>query len=327
MKVVVALGGNALLKRGEPMEAEVQRRNIAAAAEAVARIAKLHRVVVTHGNGPQVGLLALQAESYAPVRPYPLDVLGAQSEGMIGYLIEQELMRCLPRRAVVTLLTQVVVNPGDPAFKHPSKPIGPPYAADEARQLEASRGWTMAQDGPKWRRVVASPEPLRIIELAAIRMLVDAGAVVVCAGGGGIPVVVGPEAGVRGVEAVIDKDLSAALLAHQLGADALLLLTDADAVYLNWGPKPSGRLHEVVPGELRRHAFAAGSMRPKVEAACRFVESGGRMSGIGRLEDAERILEGLCGTIVRPAGASLDFMSGTPVPPGTRFVEPQPGET
>ena len=310
MKVVIALGGNALLKRGESMEAEVQRRNVAAAAEAVARIARRHKVVITHGNGPQVGLLALQAESYAPVRPYPLDVLGAQTEGMIGYLIEQELMRCLPGRAVATLLTQVVVNPGDTAFKHPSKPIGPTYGDDEARQLEASRGWTMARDGRKWRRVVPSPEPLRIIELAAIRMLVDSGAVVVCAGGGGIPVVVGRDGAVRGIEAVIDKDLSAALLSHQLGADALLLLTDVDGVYLDWGAKPSGHVHESAPELLRRRTFAPGSMGPKVEAACRFVESGGRMAGIGRLEDAEHILEGVRGTIVRPAGMNLDFAPG-----------------
>jgi carbamate kinase len=301
MKVVIALGGNALLKRGEPMEAGVQRRNVTAASEAVARIARRHSVVVTHGNGPQVGLLALQAESYAPVRPYPLDMLGAQTEGLIGYLIEQELMRCLPQRAVVTLLTQVVVHSDDPAFKHPVKPIGPVYSEKEARQAAAARGWTMAQDGSKWRRVVPSPEPLRIVELAAIRMLVDAGAVVVCAGGGGIPVVLMPDGGVRGAEAVIDKDLSAALLAQQLGAAALLLLTDVDAVHLNWGTNQSEPIREVAPGQLRRHVFAAGSMGPKVEAACRFVESGGQMAGIGRLEDAGRILEGTAGTIVRPA--------------------------
>jgi carbamate kinase len=312
MKVVLALGGNALLKRGEPMEAEVQRRNIARAAVAIAEVARRHGVVVTHGNGPQVGLLALQAASYSAVQPYPLDVLGAQTEGMIGYLIEQELMRRLPKRAVVTLLTQVLVNPGDPAFKHSTKPIGPLYTAAQARELERARGWQMAEEGTSWRRVVASPEPLRIIELPAIRMLVDAGAVVVCAGGGGIPVVAGPDGGVRGVEAVIDKDLSAALLAHQLDADALLMLTDVDAVYRNWGPVPTGPIHETMPGELRRHAFAPGSMKTKVEGACRFVESGGKMAGIGRLEDAARILEGVCGTIVRPAGVSLDFVPDGP---------------
>ena len=304
MKVVIALGGNALLKRGEPMEAEVQRRNVTAAAEAIARIARRHSVVVTHGNGPQVRLLALQAESYALVQPYPLDMLGAQSEGLIGYLIEQELMRCLPQRAVVTLLTQVVVKSDDLAFKHPAKPIGPVYSEKDARQVAAARGWMMAQDGSSWRRVAPSPEPLRIVELAAIRMLVDAGAVVVCAGGGGIPVVLMPDGAVRGVEAVIDKDLSAALLAQQLGATALLLLTDVDAVYLKWGTNRPEPIREAVPGQLHQHVFAAGSMGPKVEAACRFVENGGQMAGIGRLEDAERILEGTAGTAVRQVSAA-----------------------
>jgi carbamate kinase len=307
MKVVIALGGNALLRRGDPMEADVQRRNVAHAAKAIARIAQRHKVVVTHGNGPQVGLLALQAESYVPVRPFPLDVLGAETEGMIGYMIEQELMGCLPGRPVATLLTQVVVNPGDPAFKAPSKPIGPVYSAAEAERLRQSRGWQMAAEGAQWRRVVASPEPLKVIELPAIRLLSDAGAIVVCAGGGGIPVVVTKSGALQGVEAVIDKDLSAALLAHQLGADALLLLTDVEAVYLGWGTPAQKAIREIAPGELRHHPFAAGSMKPKVEAACRFVESGGKLAAIGRLDEADGLLEGLRGTIVRPAGASLDF--------------------
>jgi carbamate kinase len=297
------------------MEAEVQRRNVIVAAEAVAGIARRHDVVVTHGNGPQVGLLALQAESYAPVRPYPLDMLGAQAEGLIGYLIEQELMRCLPQRAAVTLLTQVVVDPGDAAFRHPTKPIGPAYSEKEARRLEGARGWAMAQDGAAWRRVVPSPEPQRIVELAAIRLLVEAGALVVCAGGGGIPVVLTPEGGMRGVEAVIDKDLSAALLAQQLGADALLLLTDVDAVYLDWRTSRAQPIREARPAKLRRHGFAAGSMGPKVEAACRFVEDGGQMAGIGRLEDAERILEGAAGTVVRPARV-VDADQGSAGGPG-----------
>jgi len=316
VKAVAALGGNALLKRGEAMDADVQRRNIIHAAAVVARIARDHTVVVTHGNGPQVGLLALQSETSTAARPYPLDVLGAESEGMIGYMLEQELMGFLPKRAVATLLTQVVVNPGDPAFDHPSKPIGPSYAAEQARRLERERGWHMAQDGPMWRRVVPSPEPLRVIELPAIRLLMDAGAVVICAGGGGIPVAVTPGGALHGVEAVIDKDLSAALLAHQLGADALLLLTDVDAVYLDWGTRDSRPVHETTPDELKRHAFAPGSMRPKVQAACRFVEGGGRLAGIGRLEDAVAILEGVCGTIVRPTGMSLDFSPGHQARPG-----------
>jgi carbamate kinase len=227
---------------------------------------------------------------------------------MIGYMIEQELMACLPGRAVATLLTQVIVNPGDAAFGHPSKPIGPLYTAEQARQLERERGWRMALDGAKWRRVVPSPEPLRVVELAAIRLLVDAGAVVICAGGGGIPVAVTPGGALRGLEAVIDKDLCAALLAHQLGADALLLLTDVDAVYLDWGTAQQRPIHEAAPGQLKRLAFAPGSMRPKVHAACRFVEGGGKLAGIGRLEDALPILGGVRGTVVRPAGAGLDFV-------------------
>jgi carbamate kinase len=307
MKVVIALGGNALLKRGEPLEADVQRSNLSRAAEAIASIARNHTVVVTHGNGPQVGLLALQSEAYRAVRPYPLDILGAQSEGMIGYLIELELESRLPKRQIVTLLTQIEVNPGDPAFRNPTKPIGPAFSEQDARRLEKERGWTVAPEGPKWRRVVPSPEPLRIKELAAIRLLMSAGAIVVCAGGGGIPVVTSPTGAVHGLEAVIDKDLAAALLAHQLGADALLLLTDVDAVYLDWGSPRALAVHETRPKELRKHAFSTDSMKPKVEAACRFVEAGGKIAGIGRLEDAAAILEGVRGTIVRPGGVTLDF--------------------
>ncbi|MBI3043116.1 MAG: carbamate kinase [Betaproteobacteria bacterium] len=309
MKVVIALGGNALLKRGEPLEADVQRANVVRAAEVVAAIARNHAVVVTHGNGPQVGLLALQSEAYAGVRPYPLDMLGAESEGMIGYLIELELANRLPNRQVVTLLTQVEVNANDPAFKHPTKPIGPVFSAEEAKKLAAERGWSIAPDGPKWRRVVPSPEPLRVRELAAVRRLLTAGAVVVCAGGGGIPVVTSPAGVVRGAEAVIDKDLAAALLAHQLKADALLMLTDVDAAYAGWGTPRAQAIRDTVPEQLRQMTFAAGSMKPKVEAACRFVESGGAIAGIGRLEDAAAILEGVRGTIVRPATVSLDFMA------------------
>ena len=312
LKVVIALGGNALLMRGDALEADVQRRNIARAAEAVASIARQHAVVVTHGNGPQVGLLALQSEAYGAVRPYPLDILGAESEGMIGYLIEVELESRLPKRQVVTLLTQIEVNPHDPAFKTPSKPIGPLYGEQDAKRIAKERGWTVAPDGPKWRRVVPSPEPIRVRELPVIRLLMNAGAVVVCAGGGGIPVATSPTGVVKGVEAVIDKDLAAALLAHQLGADALLMLTDVDAVYLNWGGARPLAIHETLPEDLRKHAFAPGSMRPKVEAACRFIESGGKLAGIGRLEDAASILEGLRGTIVRPKGVTLDFTMHAP---------------
>jgi carbamate kinase len=296
--MVVALGGNALLRRGEPLTAEVQRVRAAQAMEAVAALAAEHDVVLTHGNGPQVGLLALQATAYADVPPYPLDILGAESEGMIGYVLEQELRNRLPGRTAVTVLTQVVVDPADPAFAFPTKPIGPVYTEDQARRLERELGWTTARDGDHVRRVVPSPEPLEIVELAAIRMLVEAGALVVCAGGGGIPVTK-DEAGVlRGVEAVIDKDLAAALLARSLEADFLLMLTDVPAVMRDWGSPEAQAIVRTSPLALRRLEFPSGSMGPKVEAACRFVETTGATAAIGALEDAVRIVAGDAGTIV-----------------------------
>lgn len=305
MRIVVALGGNALLRRGEPMTSDNQQANIRLAAEAIANLAQVHDPIITHGNGPQVGLLALQAEAYSAVQPYPLDVLNAETEGMIGYLIEQELRNQLPDRQVVTLLTQVEVDANDPAFAHPTKPIGPTYTQAEAEQLATERGWTIASDGKAYRRVVASPEPQRIIELAAIQLLVQAGALVICVGGGGIPVVVTPTGGLRGVEAVIDKDLAAALLATSLAAslatEALLLLTDVDAVYTDWGTPTAQPLEQASPEQLRRYTFASGSMAPKVEAACRFVEQTGGIAGIGRLEDAAAILAGRAGTRIRQA--------------------------
>ena len=299
MVIVIALGGNALLKRGQPLEAEIQRENIKIAATAIAAIAREHTVVVTHGNGPQVGLLALQAEAYPRVHPYPLDVLGAETEGMIGYLIEQELRNQLPNQQVVTLLTQIEVDGKDPAFAQPSKPIGPLYSREEAEKLAQERGWAIAADGESYRRVVPSPEPQRILELSTIRFLVEAGALVVCAGGGGIPVIITLTGAICGVEAVIDKDLAAALLARELGADALLLLTDVDAVYTDWGLPSAQPIHQTNPQQLRRYHFAAGSMAPKVEAACRFVEATGGLAGIGKLEDGEAILAGKRGTLLR----------------------------
>lgn len=301
MRIVIALGGNALLRRGEPLEADVQRRNVKKAARAISEIAKQHAVIVTHGNGPQVGLLALQAAAYQQVRPYPLDVLGAESEGMLGYLIEQELINALPGSKVVTLLTQVEVAPVDPAFTNPSKPIGPVYSRDDAERLAQELSWAIAADGPGYRRVVPSPEPVRIIELEAIRMLIEAGAIVICAGGGGIPVVVSAGGALHGVEAVIDKDLAAALLAIELGADMLMLLTDVDHVYVGWNTPDARALGRTTPEELRAHSFAPGSMGPKVEAACRFVERTGGTAGIGALEDATAIVAGTSGTIIKPA--------------------------
>lgn len=301
VRIVAALGGNALLRRDEPLEAHIQRRNIARAVAALAPVASDHELVVTHGNGPQVGLLALQAGAYDGVAPYPLDVLGAESEGMIGYLLEQELRNALPGRDVATLLTQVVVSETDPAFARPTKPIGPMYDEDEARRLADERDWAIAPDGPGWRRVVASPEPLEVVELETIRLLVDEEVLVVCAGGGGIPVVVDPGGGLRGVEAVIDKDLAAALLAELLGAHVLLLLTDVAAVFRGFGTDRAEPIRDATTDVLRRERFAEGSMGPKVEAACRFAERTGRRAAIGALEDAARITAGTAGTQVSPA--------------------------
>jgi carbamate kinase len=321
MIVVIALGGAALLKRGDPLDAAVQRANIARAAEAVAKIARLHNVVLTHGNAPQVALLSLQAEVYAQVPPYPLDMLGAETEGLIGYLIAQELRSCLPKREVVSLVTQVEVNPEDPSFKSPSALVGPAYHPAQAQRIAQERGWKMtAVSGELWRRTVPSPEPVRILEINAIRQLVTAGAVVVCAGGGGIPVTVSSKGAVRGIEAAIEKDYAAALLAREIGAAALLLLTDVDAAYESWGTGFKKPIRETMPEPLRKISFAPGSMKPKIEAACRFVEAGGGFAGIGLLEDAGAILEGKRGTIVRKSGVSLDFIP-------SRQSARQPGPT
>jgi carbamate kinase len=315
VRVVAALGGNALLRRGEPPEAATQRRHVAEAVRALAALAGTDELVVTHGNGPQVGLLALQAAAYRDVLPYPLDVLGAESEGMIGYLLEQALRNELPGRPVATLLTQIVVDPKDQAFSRPSKPIGPVYSEADARRLAAERGWTIAPDGESFRRVVASPEPLQVVELEAIRLLVAAGVLVICAGGGGIPVIVDDAGALFGVEAVIDKDLSAALLAQLLEADALLMLTDVAAVERGWGTSEAAPIRQATPAELRTLSFASGSMAPKVEAACRFVEAGGRLAAIGALDDAAAILRGEAGTVVTVESPS--WKSVLSAPPGS----------
>jgi carbamate kinase len=300
MRIVIALGGNALLRRGQPLDAAVQRANVKVAAEAVAAVARHHEVILTHGNGPQVGLLALQNEAYTTTRAYPLDVLGAETEGMVGYLLQQELGRHLPRERILTVLTQVIVDADDPAFEHPTKFVGPMYQEGEADRLAAERGWSVARDGTGWRRVVPSPEPRSIVELEVIRLLVDRGVTVICAGGGGIPVVEDGAGGLAGVEAVIDKDLSAALLAAGAGADALVLLTDVPAVVAGWGTPEARPLGASTVAELRAMTFAAGSMGPKVEAVCRFVEGGGgRLGAIGALADVEAILAGRAGTRVR----------------------------
>lgn len=308
MLVVLALGGNALLRRHQPPELEAQRRNLKTAAEAVAAIARRHDVVVTHGNGPQVGLLALQAAAYQGSKAYPLDVLVAESEGMIGYLIEQELAPALPGREIATLLTEVEVDPRDPAFHAPTKPIGPVYDQAAAHRLEAERSWTMVPDGDGFRRAVASPAPLRIRGMSAIRVLLKAGVVVICGGGGGIPVVASKGV-LRGVEAVIDKDLSAALLAEEVGADALLLLTDVDAVWTRWGEAGGRPIARANPTQLRALRLAPGSMGTKVEAACRFVERTRGLAAIGAIEQAEAVLAGTAGTTLRTDGSAMEFCS------------------
>jgi carbamate kinase len=311
LKLVVALGGNALLRRGEPPSAANQRLHAAEAMSAVGELARLHDVVVTHGNGPQVGLLALQASAYADAEPYPLDVLGAETEGMIGYVLAQELQNQLPGRNVAAVLTQVVVDAGDHAFTAPTKPIGPVYSRGQAEHFARERGWIVAPDGDHFRRVVASPNPLRIVELAAIRTLVDDGAVVVCTGGGGIPVVVDEQGRLRGVEAVVDKDLAGELLARSLGADFLLMLTDVAGVYERWGSPDQTLLERATPKELRRLSFAPGSIGPKVEAACRFVEATGGTAAIGALDRALETVAGTAGTTVLPGGSHRTYFSAT----------------
>ncbi|ROR21850.1 carbamate kinase [Vibrio crassostreae] len=293
--VVVALGGNALLRRGEPLEADVQRRNIETAVKTISEIAKVYNVVLVHGNGPQVGLLALQGLEYKKVNPYPLDVLGSETQGMIGYMLMQEFKNYLPNRNISCMLTQMTVDPNDPAFADPTKPIGPIYEEAEARELAEKFHWIVKPDGQHFRRVVPSPRPTGIVEHEAITQLIDAGHLVICTGGGGIPVK--KENGkLVGVEAVIDKDMSAAFLAKQLDADALLILTDADAVYLDWGKPTQHALRSTTPSELAKFTFDAGSMGPKIEASCEFIEQGGKVVGIGALEDGLQILQGQAGT-------------------------------
>lgn len=301
MRIVVALGGNALLKRGEPMTADVQRANVRRAAEALAPITKEHQLVISHGNGPQVGLLALQGAAYKPEEAYPLDVLGAETEGMIGYMIEQELGNLLPMEVpFATLLTMVEVDGNDPAFKDPTKFVGPVYDADEAERIKAEKGWVFKADGASWRRVVPSPAPKRIFEIRPIRWLLDQGTIVVCAGGGGIPTMYQPgrERTLVGVEAVIDKDLCSELLARELNADLLIMATDAEAVFLDWGTPQARAIHRASPDALGAHAFPAGSMGPKVEAARRFATATGRTAAIGALADIPAIVRGEKGTLI-----------------------------
>lgn len=302
MRVVVALGGNALLRRGQPLTADNQRANARTACRALAPVAREHELVVSHGNGPQVGLLALQGAAYTAVDTYPLDVLGAQTEGMIGYILEQELGNELPaEQPLVAMLTQIEVDPDDPAFGEPTKPIGPQYTEGEAAQLAADKGWAFAPDGSAMRRVVPSPQPQRIYGVEPVQWMLERGCVVICAGGGGIPVMHVDEPAVPGkrlvgVEAVIDKDLASALLALALGADVLALVTDVDAVYADWGQPGQHAIAEATPEQLGSSEFAAGSMGPKVRAACAFVAQGGGRAVIGAMQDTEALVAGTAGT-------------------------------
>ena len=299
MRIVIALGGNALLHRGEALSAENQRGNVKIAASALAPLALEHQLVITHGNGPQVGLLALQDSAHKEGVRYPLDILDAESEGMIGYLIEQELRNLLPvGHRCATLLTQTEVDSDDPAFQNPTKPIGPVYDRAEAQRLGLQRGWSIAPDGEFFRRVVPSPRPRQILEMGVIELLVERQVTVICAGGGGIPVVRRKDGQIIGVEAVIDKDFASALLARELGADALVMLTDVEAVYQGWGEADARALRRVSAGELRQLKFAPGSMGPKVAAACEFVEQAGGLAGIGQLKDASALLSGEAGTLI-----------------------------
>jgi carbamate kinase len=308
--VVTALGGNALLRRGEALSAENQRRNVRIAAEALAPIAREHQLVITHGNGPQVGLLALQGAAYDKVETYPFDVLGAETEGMIGYMIEQELGNLLPfERPFATLLTMIEVDPADPAFGNPTKFIGPVYDKPDADRVAAEKDWTFKADGDKWRRVVPSPLPKRVFELRPIRWLLERNTVVIAAGGGGIPTMYEPgkERHLIGVEAVIDKDFASELLARELDADLFIMLTDADAVYVDWG-KPSQRgIRRASPAKIREFQFPAGSMGPKVDAACVFAERTGKRAAIGALDDLPRIVAGAAGTTVTTECRAIEW--------------------
>ena len=288
MKIVAALGGNALLERGEAPDSDIQEAHVARAVEALVPVARQHELVLTHGNGPQVGLLAMEsARDPSLTRPYPLDLLGAQTQGMIGYWLVQALQNADVGRPVACLISRTLVSAEDPAFSRPTKFVGPIYSEAQARELAAARGWQVRPDGPAWRRVVPSPEPVELLDLPMISLLVGSGTIVVSAGF------------LHGAEAVIDKDLTAALLARALDADVLLLLTDVDAVQDGYGTPQARPIHHITPSELRSRTCPDGSMGPKVEAVCRFVAATGKMAVIGRLADAEAMAEGKAGTVIK----------------------------
>lgn len=301
MRIMVALGGNALLRRGQKLTVTAQRENVRTAATALAGVGAQGGLIITHGNGPQIGLLALQTAGHHGDEVFPLDVLGAETEGMIGYMIEQELRNRLPHDTpIATMLTMVEVDPDDPAFHNPTKFIGPIYTEAEAQALATANGWSVRQDGTAWRRVVASPEARRIIDIRPLEWLLERGAIVIAAGGGGIPIIRDEMGQLRGSEAVIDKDLCAAMLARELCADLLVLATDVDAVYHDWGAPTANAIRQTTPDELASQHFPAGSMGPKVDAACRFVTATGKPAAIGALADLAALLRGAAGTWISP---------------------------
>lgn len=302
MRIVIALGGNAILQRKQPLEESIQRKNIAEAAKLIAKAAHEHNVIVTHGNGPQVGLLALQNEAYKKVSPYPLDVLGAETEGMIGYLLAQELKNAAPTKEIAALLTQTLVDARDPAFSAPTKFVGPVYNEQDAKQLQQEKNWCMKADGDFYRRVVASPKPVRIIEEQIIKhLLTMPNLLLICAGGGGVPVIQNEDTTLDGIEAVVDKDHASNVLAQSIHADAFIMLTDVSAVETNFGAENSKQIQAISPKALADFQFAQGSMGPKVEAAISFVENGGAFSAIGSLKELPQILQQEKGTYISNA--------------------------
>lgn len=308
MRIVIALGGNALLRRGEPLSAENQRQNVRLACEQIAKIYPNNELVITHGNGPQVGLLALQGMAYKEVSAYPLDVLGAESVGMIGYMIQQELGNLVPFEVpFATLLSQVEVDPNDPAFQNPTKPIGPVYTKEEAEKLAIEKGWSIAQDGDKYRRVVPSPLPKRIFEIRPVKWLLEKGSIVICAGGGGIPTYYDEQGNLQGVEAVIDKDLCSALLAENLEADLFIIATDVSAVFIDWGKPNQKAIASVHPDVIGQMAFANGSMGPKVQAAVNFVKQTNKDAVIGSLSDIVDIIKGKAGTKITTKVSDIEY--------------------
>jgi carbamate kinase len=303
VRIVAALGGNALLRRGEPLTAAAQRQNVRDAARALAPLALEHELLITHGNGPQVGVLALQAAALDDTEPAPLDVLGAQTDGWIGYVIEQELGNVLPfDKPLATVLTMVEVDPDDPAFEHPTKPIGPVYEQSEAERLAAERGWAVARDGDHWRRVVPSPLPKRIFEQRPIEWLLEEGTVVICAGGGGIPTMYAADGSLIGAEVVVDKDRASSLLARELEADCLVLATDVEGVFLDWGTESERMIERASPTVMRGLDLPPGSMGSKVLAACEFAEATGRPAVIGSLDRLDELVAGSAGTVVQLGG-------------------------